>query len=182
MSVNRATVAVGEVVKYDLMLRNTGLLTAVSATLTDTLPGELSYVSNSLRCGNGLCNYDAGTVSWNGSIEPGQIVTVTFEATLNAILPNLTPITNTAILDNGHGTRYTLDTAFKALSSDLGASRMQADPTIVQVGKDIKYTVYVYNNSSATTFAELSNTLPSELTYKLDSLECGTGTCLSRSC
>jgi uncharacterized repeat protein (TIGR01451 family) len=179
--VDKAQAAVNEVVTYDLILKNTGLLTAEGASLNDTIPQYTAYADGSLTCSSGSCDYSAGVITWNGDIPPGGAVTVSFAVTLITTLQDLTPVTNHATLDNGYGDLYDLAATFIARSSDLSASFKTADRSRVEPGDTVTYTVHVHNSSAVATTGELRDELPPELTYVANSLTCGTGTCSAGS-
>jgi uncharacterized repeat protein (TIGR01451 family) len=171
----------GQMVTYDFLLANTGSLTS-TAVLTDPIPAHTDYVSGSLACG-GTCGYDAGTdvIAWSGDIAAGAPVTLTFAVTLTDTLADLTPITNTATLDDGAGTLYGLTDTFLARSPDLSASFKQATPDQVEPGETVTYTVYVRNVDLVAGQGQMRDELPAELTYVSESLVCGSGSCSESS-
>ncbi|MFQ5576844.1 MAG: hypothetical protein ACE5G8_07645, partial [Anaerolineae bacterium] len=176
-SVDKAAAGMGETLTYRLNLTNTGLLAARGAQLTDTLPAALTFVSGSLSCSSGACGYSSGLVTWEGSVTPTRPVTLTYRATLNRLLPNRSPVVNTARLHNGSGTYHTLTATFTARAPDLGASTIQAEPAQVLAGEAVTYTIYIFNAGEFATPAQLAATLPPSLTYRSSSLVCGRGTC-----
>jgi uncharacterized repeat protein (TIGR01451 family) len=103
--------------------------------------------------------------------------TVSFDVTLTTVLPDLTPVINTATLDDGYGNRYDLEAVFLARGSNLSASFKQADPGEVDLGDTVTYTVYVRNAGGGTTTGVMRDELPSQLSYETGSLVCGTGSC-----
>jgi uncharacterized repeat protein (TIGR01451 family) len=175
--VDKVQAAANEVVTYDLILKNTGLLTAQGASLSDAIPQYTTYVDGSLTCSSGSCDYAAGVITWNGNIAPGGTVTVRFAVTLTTTLQDLTPVTNHAVLDDGYGDLYDLAATFVARSSDLSASFKTADRRRVEPGDTVTYTVHIHNSGAVDTRGELRDELPPALTYVPNSLACGTGTC-----
>lgn len=174
---NKTQAAPGEVVTYDFVLRNTGLLTATSAMLDDPLPATTTYAPGSLACSSGSCGYAAGVVTWSGDVPPGDAVTLTFAITLSTNLPDLTPVTNTAFLDDGLGALYSLEAAFQARSSNLATSFKRASPAQAAPGDDVAYIISVYNSGAGSTIAQMRDVLPPELTFVPGSLTCGSGSC-----
>jgi uncharacterized repeat protein (TIGR01451 family) len=178
---DKTDVLAGEVITYDFVLQNTGFLTATGATLTDTIPPDVIYVPGSLACGVpgtlvyplGSCGYATGVVTWTGDVAPGDSVSLTFAVTLPVALPDRTPITNTAHLNDGHEHLYDLEAVFLARSSHLGHSFKQATPDQVEIGGIVTYTVNLYNSGIVSTTVEMRDELPPELTYVPDSLACG---------
>ncbi|MCP4543575.1 MAG: DUF11 domain-containing protein [Chloroflexi bacterium] len=178
---DKMDVLAGEVVVYDFVLQSTGFLTAAGATLTDTIPPNVVYVPGSLSCGVpgtlvyplGSCGYASGVVTWTGDIAPDDSVFLTFAVTLPVALPDRTPVTNTAYLDDGHEHLYNLKAAFLARSSYLGDSFKQAAPDQVEIDGIVTYTIHIYNSGIVSTMVEMRDELPSGLTYVPDSLVCG---------
>jgi len=58
-----AQAMVGEVVRYDFTLEDTGLLVASGATLNDPIPTGTVYVPGSVSCSSGSCGYASGAVT-----------------------------------------------------------------------------------------------------------------------
>jgi uncharacterized repeat protein (TIGR01451 family) len=133
----------------------------------------------SLACSSGTCSYDTAgqAVRWSGGIAPGGTVTVSFATALTGQLPDRTPITNTATLENGYGSTYELQAVTLARTSDLSGSHKQAQPEVVEAGQVVTYTIHVYNAGMVETTAELYDPLQGALTYVPGSLACGTGNC-----
>ncbi|MBN1877655.1 MAG: S8 family serine peptidase [Anaerolineae bacterium] len=176
-TVDKTWVAPGDAVTYDFVLVNTGLQTA-TAVLTDPIPAHTTYIPGSVAC-DGICAYDAGlgAITWNGDIVSGSPVTLTFAVTLIDALVDLTPVTNTATLNDGSGTLYQLADTFIARSPDLSASFKQVTPAQVYPGDTVTYTVYIRNTGFAAGDARMRDELPPSLTYEGSSLSCGNGSC-----
>jgi uncharacterized repeat protein (TIGR01451 family) len=104
-------------------------------------------------------------------------VSVSFAARLIANLPEGTPVTNTATLDNGYGNIYDLEAVFLARGSDLSESFKQVVPGEVETGDTVTYTVFVHNVGGGAAMGEMRDELPPELSYETGSLVCGTGSC-----
>jgi uncharacterized repeat protein (TIGR01451 family) len=172
-------VASGEALPYALYLQNTGLHAATGATISDPIPPHTAYMPGSLACSSGSCTYDTAgqAVRWSGDIAPNGTVTLSFAVTLTNLLPDRTPITNTATLEDGYGHTRTLQAVTIARTPDLSGSFKQASPETVDAGEAVTYTIYVRNSGVVDTTAEMYDALPAGLTYVPDSLSCGTGTC-----
>jgi len=67
---SRDWAGVGEVVRYDLTLENTGLLPATEAVLNDPIPPGTVYVPGSLTCTLGSGGYDPANdvITWTGTL------------------------------------------------------------------------------------------------------------------
>jgi uncharacterized repeat protein (TIGR01451 family) len=169
----------GERIAYDLVLENTGLLPTNGATLTDPIPDHTAYVPDSLRCDSGTCSYTPGTdeINWSGTIESNSLVSLTFDVTLVDLLPDMTPITNTATLRDGHGGTYSLQASSWARAPSLAESFKEATPSTVYHGDVLTYTIYVRNSSIVDASAEMRDLIPSDFAYVPASLTCGVGSC-----
>ncbi len=172
-------VETGQALPYALHLRNTGARSATGATLGDPIPPHTAYVSGSLACSSGSCDYDTTgqAVRWSGDIAPSGTVTLSFALSLTELLPDGTPITNTATLEDGHGGTHTLQAVTMARAPGLSGSFKRAAPETVGAGEIVTYTIYVRNLSVVETTAEMRDVLPAGLSYVPGSLSCGTGTC-----
>jgi uncharacterized repeat protein (TIGR01451 family) len=178
---DKTLASAGEPVTYDFLLRNDGFWPATGATLTDSIPTDMDYVSGSVTCSAGSCTYDSGVVTWNGDIAPGSTVTLTFAAALNTLLPSRTIVTNTAQLNDGYGNTYDLQDTFLVSSPNLQSSFKKVTPSVSNPGETATYAIYVYNSGDGDTTGEVRDVLPPELTYEADSLSCGTGDCVYAS-
>ncbi len=97
---DRAAAAPEETVTYTLTLTNTGTVAAM-ATLTDTLPSEVTW-SNAYSASAGVLTWDDANhrLLWNGSIPLGVPVTIVYQVTVNADVAVGTVVTNTAVLSD----------------------------------------------------------------------------------
>jgi uncharacterized repeat protein (TIGR01451 family) len=79
----------GEVIDYQIVIRNTGDDTATAANMNDPLPAGATYVPGSLATnGSPAATYDMGTntIQWGATdLAPGAAVTVTFQMTATAV-------------------------------------------------------------------------------------------------
>jgi len=75
----------GATVRYAINIANTGSADTESATLTDTLQGDLTYVSGEIRDAACNCGTPAGSVIAGDTVTAaGQVVTASFGAVLAA--------------------------------------------------------------------------------------------------
>ncbi|MGE5156390.1 MAG: SdrD B-like domain-containing protein, partial [Betaproteobacteria bacterium] len=130
----------GDVLRYTIVLSNTGAIPATGVVLTDAVPDNTTYVANSLRLNGAPVGSDGGvfpliaglTVQSSdnpgaGIVSPGESAVVTFEVRVNDGVP-----TGTLIINQGTVT-----------SGELPPVRTDADgvpsngnqPTIVVVGE-----------------------------------------------
>lgn len=176
-TVDRGEVVPDQTATYQLLLRNTGLISATAATVDVNLPPALVYASGSLTCEGGSCVETNGTIQWRGTIAPQRAYTVTFAARLIQGLPDRTPILVPARLADGFGTIYQLEATLLARRSDLSHSRLQFLPRFVEPGTTTTLVAFLQNGGGLGTSAAATITLPSGLGYVEDSLVCGTGRC-----
>lgn len=87
-----------EVVTYTISLENTGTASAV-VTLTDPIQFGVDYVEDSVTGG---ATYSDGQVTWSGTVDPDQIVTITFQVRVaEPGTEGPLPIFNQACADDG---------------------------------------------------------------------------------
>jgi uncharacterized repeat protein (TIGR01451 family)/fimbrial isopeptide formation D2 family protein len=110
----------GEVLRYTIVVNNTGIVDANNMTLSDALPANTTYVANSTTL-NTLAVPDAGAgispliggidisssnltpplpIAGTGVISAGQLATITFDVLLNPVITSGTVILNQAIADS----------------------------------------------------------------------------------
>jgi len=178
---DKAEAVLGEVVRYTLLLKHDGLLTATGVTLTDPIPPGLTYVPGSLTYTLGTARYNTATnaITWTGTLPmlSQHSAEVSFAVTLTTLLRDSTPVTNVAHLNDGYGNLYELEAAFVGRGSGLAASFKQADPLRVLPGGTVTYTIYLHNSGSSPTPGRMQDVLPPGLTYQAGSLVCGSGSC-----
>lgn len=95
--VNKPISNPGGMVAYSIVVSNTGTMNT-SARVTDTLPANLTYVTNTLQSTMGASLHDPSTnaVLWAGPALVGVPVTVSYQARVNSSLSSGTLVTNTA--------------------------------------------------------------------------------------
>ena len=84
----------GETLTYNIIVKNLGGFIS-SAFVTDTLPAELDYISNTLHASSGSPSFGNRTITWIGSVSANGTVTITFDAKINSAFSS---IINTAAL------------------------------------------------------------------------------------
>jgi uncharacterized repeat protein (TIGR01451 family) len=91
-------------VEYTIVLSNSGDLPATGVWMTDTLPADLTYDTNSLNVtGGGLYGEDNGVITWTGSVNNGTQVVISFDAMLDGSLDGGDVVTNTAVISSSEG-------------------------------------------------------------------------------
>src|SRR5512134_2218677 len=130
----------GDMLRYTIVLTNSGAVPATGVVLTDAVPDNTTYVADSLRLNGAPVGPDGGVSpliaglsvqsSDNpgaGIVSPGKSAVVTFEARVNAGVP-----TGTLIINQGRVTSGELPVA--ATDAD-GIPSNGNQPTIVVVGE-----------------------------------------------
>ena len=81
---DRMTPGLGEIVTYEIVLRNSGAVLTETVTLTDTLPAGLQYLAGSLQASSGVVNEGTPpTLGWQGTLESNPVVTITYQASVS---------------------------------------------------------------------------------------------------
>lgn len=96
--VNLNTARPNNVITYTLTLSNPSNA-ATSVMLTDTVAVNGSLISGSATASSGTASISSNTLTWNGTINPGSVVTITFRV-------QLTSTTSTALLTNTFNLAY----------------------------------------------------------------------------
>ncbi len=171
-----ASVDAGSDFDYSITVTNNGPSTAADVTLSDPLPGEVSFVSVSPA--GPTCTEAAGTVDCDfGSLASGasEVVTVTVTAQDDAAGPfdnTATVATSTPESDDTNND----DTAPVTIAALADVTVTKTAPANVDAGSDFDYSITVTNNGpSAAADVTLSDPLPSEVTFV--SVSPGTPTC-----
>ena len=84
---------IGDIITYQISVKNTGNVSADNVVLTDLLPTGVSYVPGSLLVSVPYSGTLASGLALTGPIAAGQTVTLTFRAKVDAI-PSPNPILN----------------------------------------------------------------------------------------
>jgi uncharacterized repeat protein (TIGR01451 family) len=90
-----------EPLTYTITLTNGGAVEITNVRVTDSLPTPVTYVADSLKATAGSYGYDAGVVTWTGTVDAGEGVTITFGAMLSDAIPRGISILNAAIVRGG---------------------------------------------------------------------------------
>jgi uncharacterized repeat protein (TIGR01451 family) len=102
MKVAPRTPGPGDAITYTIELINSGP-SLDTVTLTNAIPVEVTYGGN-LSATSGIASYAAGQVTWDGSVEAGKPVTITFSVIVNGDLTDPLKITSIVHLNDGMGT------------------------------------------------------------------------------
>jgi uncharacterized repeat protein (TIGR01451 family) len=155
----------GEVITYTAVLHNDGPQ-AFTASFSNTLPVSLTLDSGSLT---GPATYSATTrlVSWEDSLGPEDVVTITYQATVTPGFPAYTSIANTALVgvEDQHIHFYRTATV-QVDAPDLSPSTLRCDPSPAQAGDTVTCTLVIANAGPGDApAAVVTNVLPSCATF-----------------
>lgn len=159
-TVNKATADQGDVLTYTIKAKNTGVGVAHDVVLADYVPTYLENITNiNPASGNYLALND--TIAWNYStLDPGQEVTATFNATVKTGLPEGT----THILNRASVAATGLDAVFAQANTDVTVIVTKtANLHIKKYVSENGTTWYNYNEDNQT----LHSTPGKQLTYKI---------------
>ncbi len=103
--VDHASARPGDTLQYTIDINNSGDVIAPNAVFTDSLPAELTYVSDTLSVtGGGDFGVNNNVISWTGHLNPnGGTVSLVFDAALADDLVAGQTVTNTASLEGPEG-------------------------------------------------------------------------------
>jgi len=100
-AVNNPIAQPGSTMTYTIAFHNGEINPLAGVWMTDTLPASITYTNNSLTATSGSYGYDAGVITWTGTISADEIITITFAVGVSQGLPLNVPITNTAVINDG---------------------------------------------------------------------------------
>lgn len=146
----------GEVLRYRIKIENKGNATAFNIKLTDILPLGLSLIKGSLKV-SGCHRCHRGTLSnlSLGSLEPCEIIKITFEARIACGTSGI--LTNFADVTYCYATSRCGDIKCDSTRSNNAVTNvtttpismvMTANRTVVSVGEEIVYNVSITNNGA----------------------------------
>ncbi|MGL4850379.1 MAG: DUF7507 domain-containing protein [Clostridium sp.] len=172
---NPSYVTVGDTITYTITVKNTGSIEANSVMVYDTLQNGVVFVPGTVKA-NGLTfpSADPTVGIALGTVYVNQIVTVTFDALVNTV-PNPNPISNTANV--GYTYKPTPDKVVTVTNPspttttpvnyvDLSKMKKTSDPSYVERGDTITYTIVIPNNgNTAANNVMVSDSLPFGVTF-----------------
>lgn len=166
--VDQEEATAGSTLHYTIVISNSGD-DFTSAMITDTLPPELTLIPGSLSADGGLDPQIIGgnVITWAGALLGGQEFNVTFDAVLTDTLAPDDIVTNTVEI-TGTGSLITrvAETIITAGSpADLSGSSKGVDRASATPESVLAYTITLGNSGEQATTAEMTDTLPAELTY-----------------
>lgn len=108
-TVDQLIAAPGDHLSYQLTLVNPNNWHDLpGVTLTDTIPTETMYVERTLWGTTGTWGYADNVITWTGTVSAGEMVTLTFDVTIDEELVGPHAIVNQAVLDDRVGVTRTI--------------------------------------------------------------------------
>lgn len=169
----------GQQADYTITVHNDGTVGATDVVVTDPLPAQVTYQSNTDSC-TGVPVNATGTLTCTlGNIAPGDSRSFQIKVRINEN-PGTTTITNTATVTGGPGETDPSDNSASVTHFVTGAnlSLTKSDsPDPVVAGENLVYTLGVDNAGPETADAAVvTDTLPSGVTFVSASATVGTAT------
>jgi len=88
----------GDILTYTIPIANYSSVGLTNISLSDTIPGGLSYRPGSLSATTGAALEASGLITWTGDLAAQEVATITFSTDVVATTPGL--ITNTAAISH----------------------------------------------------------------------------------
>ena len=164
LAVSRPVAAPGSELTYTLSIRNTSPRPLSEAVLSNPVPPFTSFVQGSLE---GPATYEPGTqsVTWTGSLEPGQSITVVYRLQIDRPLPDGTLIENVAHLSDETGLSLERVATSRVDSPYLGGSAKVVSTGISPPGRELTYTLSLQNNGLQPAEASLIDPIPANTSH-----------------
>ncbi len=171
-SVNETTAQFGDTLVYTINVANNGPDAAQGVTVTDTLPADETYVSNSFASAFApwTTNVNGNVLTWTTpTLAAGGTAqfTVTARAPSKAdTLVNPADVTSQTPDPNPTNNHSQVVTNVVAPQADLGIVKT-VDKTVAGYGDQLTYTLTVTNNGTSTAIDPVvTDTLPADVTYQ----------------
>ncbi|HEX7149892.1 MAG TPA: hypothetical protein VF618_00275 [Thermoanaerobaculia bacterium] len=169
----QSAAAAGSDVPFTLTITNAGPDAAENVVLTDTLPGDMTFVSLDQPTGPGFsCTTPAigagGTVTCTAAtLAAGASATFVLTGNIPAGTPSGTTYTNTAIVDATNDSNDENDLATMTVTvSAVDVSVVKSGPATGFAGQDLTYTITVANEGpDPATDVQLVDVLPAGVTF-----------------
>ena len=171
-TVDNTTPAVSDNIVYTLTVTNNGPDSATGVVVTDALPADVSYVSDS----SGGVDYDTGTDLWT---IPGTIASLdTASIDITVTVDSGTTITNTASITSSDQEDLTTGNDSDSVIVYVGATDLSVTKTVDDItpasGGTITYTVTLTNlGPGDATGIEVTDALPTGVSHSSDSADQG---------
>ena len=171
---SRPVVAPGDPITYTIALVNRSPVSA-TANVTDPVPSQLTYVDGSADNG-GVYDPGTATLTWNNIAVPAfSRVPLSFVATAPGAVVSPTFVINVATIATGdqqferRAFVVVLDQPVPPPRPMLGGSYKAASRRVVASGQSLTYTINLINSGTAEAIVDVSDPVPGEMNYVLDS-------------
>jgi uncharacterized repeat protein (TIGR01451 family)/fimbrial isopeptide formation D2 family protein len=156
----------GEVVRYSLVVSNTGSAVATNVVVTDPLPDEVSIVRNSVRPSQGAVVSEDPLIVNLGMLAAGAAATIQLDAMVEADAAGTT-VENVASVQDDDGNFASASAAFSAQSISLDLAISKNHAVSFWVGQNALYVIEVRNVGQIATVGDITVTdnLPNGLSY-----------------
>jgi uncharacterized repeat protein (TIGR01451 family) len=168
LQVAPAEVGPGGQLTYTVTVRNSGNMTATTASLVNPIPAGTSYVPGTAT-GGAVYNAQEERIEWHGGLSPRASLPISFSVVARHDALHNTRITNTAQLDDSLGNIVTRTVTAAVRSHDLSMSD-KVMPLTVRPGEVLTCTVRLRNSGVVSTTARLTDVLPVDVALVPDSL------------
>ncbi len=161
-------VELGDILTYQILVRNIGWERANPATLVFPLPPGSVLAADSLQCSAPACSYDPirQAVVWTGAVEAGSAVTVTFGITVGCPGdPLATSLTAVGVITDSLGRTVSLPSTVGLRLPDLSPSALTVVPRVARPGEAITYTLGLHNQGAGAPWVGFTDPLPLGLTW-----------------
>ncbi len=141
-----ARVRPGDIIPYTLRMRNTGTMNAPTASASGTLPISTTCTGDFwASAGGGHCVSEA--VTWNGPLNVGEEVVVTYDAQTDGGLAASTVLSHTiTVQDNITSTITRTVTTTVAVPDLTQETRFTLDKPIALLGETVAFTLTLHNS------------------------------------
>jgi len=146
----------GTVITYEVEVHNDSLV-STTVWVTDVVPADVTFggiVSPTTGAG-----YASGVVTAAFTLDPAEVQSVIFTATINAGLPRGTTIRNEAEIEDAVGVVWQVDTSFDVENADFSMSQ-KSGPASVAPGDTFTYTISVVNSGPLTATVTVTDLIP----------------------
>jgi uncharacterized repeat protein (TIGR01451 family) len=182
------TVSPGAVLTYTVTVQNTGTAAAHNVVATDTLPTQVTWVSNAPSLGTATAPV-GGLITWNiGTINPNQTVTLDITVTVNQSTAGMTALNRFRVTEHPDAPPPVVMNPCTDTPTDSCAQNPIVEAALVQnktvsptgpvlPGATLVYTVTVQNTGTAEAHGVVAtDTLPTQVTWVSNAPSVGTAT------
>jgi uncharacterized repeat protein (TIGR01451 family) len=173
----------GDEIVYTITVLNEGSLLAENVVVSDTLPAQVAYLTNTDTC-TGVAVGGTGTLTCPlGDIAAGQSKSFQIKVRVNADLGGPTSITNTATVTSDTGEADSTDNTIALTHlvnelADLAVTKLCKPDISTPAGTDGICTIWVTNNGpSAARGATLADTHISNGSFTFGTITASVGAC-----